>query len=101
MLKDELASLQMEHPDRLRVSYFISGSEADAWAPTSPEDRQKGYVDKKALEKVVQQCEAGRFGDEQGTKVFFCGPPGMQEAIAGKKGVLGELGVVKKQIHIF
>ncbi|KAK4543225.1 hypothetical protein LTR36_005775 [Oleoguttula mirabilis] len=101
VLKDELASLQKQHPERLRVSYFISGSEADAWAPTSQEVRQKGYVDRAALEKVVQQCETGSFGDEKGTKVFFCGPPGMQESIAGKKGVLEQLGVVKKQIHIF
>ncbi|KAK5126041.1 hypothetical protein LTR85_011396 [Meristemomyces frigidus] len=101
VLGDELAKLQKQHPERLRVSYFVSGSEADAWAPTSQEDRQKGYVDKVAMEKVVQQCETGSFGDEKGTKVFFCGPPGMQEAIVGKKGVLGELGVVKKQIHIF
>lgn len=101
VLRDELASLQKQHPQRLRVSYFISGSEADTWAETSKEERSKGYVDKVALQKAIGNYDVGSFGDANGTKVFFCGPPGMQEAITGKQGILQELGVVKEEVHIF
>jgi cytochrome-b5 reductase len=33
--------------------------------------------------------------------VFMCGPPKMEEAVAGKTGVLAELGLNKKEIHRF
>lgn len=101
VLKDELAALQRQAPERFSVSYFISGGDADAWQPTSTEERHRGYIDSAALQKASQKCEAGQFGDAKGTKVFFCGPPSMQEKIAGKKGVLQELGVSKKETQIF
>ncbi|KAK5134589.1 hypothetical protein LTR08_006375 [Meristemomyces frigidus] len=102
VLQSEFAQLQRQYPGRLRVSYFISGSaEAQSLVTEGPESRQSGYVDKSALRTAIEHCEAGSFGDEKGTKVFFCGPPGMQEGVVGKKGVLSELGVGKREVHVF
>jgi cytochrome-b5 reductase len=42
------------------------------------------------------------FGDVKGTKVFFCGPPKMEEAITGKKtGTLAQLGIEGKALYTF
>ncbi|KAI7539908.1 hypothetical protein KC331_g9463 [Hortaea werneckii] len=100
VLKEELAELQQTYPERFDVRYFISSSEADAGsAATTTQQRQKGYIDAVALRSAMEKCETGSFGDAKGTKVFFCGPPGMQEKIVGKKGVLSELGVGKKEVY--
>ena len=105
VLKTELEDLERQYPDRLQVTYAVSGAEAapDAPAPLGDERKyRKGYVDKSMLEEVIQQCKKdGAWSDEKGQKVFLCGPPKMEEAIAGKQGALGELGVTKKEIHRF
>ncbi|KAI6809809.1 hypothetical protein KC340_g18030 [Hortaea werneckii] len=99
VLKEELAKLQQSYPERFDVRYFISSSEADAGSATTTQQTQKGYIDAMALRSAMEKCETGSFGDAKGTKVFFCGPPGMQEKIVGKKGVLSELGLGKKEVY--
>ena len=103
VLKDELEALQQRYPDRLRVTYAVSGPEAAPEAPSmGPEEKyRKGYVNKSLLEDAISMVDRSAWGDEKGTKVFLCGPPKMEDAVAGKKGVLGELGLGKKEIHRF
>ena len=103
VLKEQLEALEQQHPDRLRVRYAVSGPEAKPEAPSlGPEERyKKGYVDGSMLEEAIARCKQGSWGDEKGTKVFLCGPPSMEDAIAGKQGVLGQLGVTKKEINRF
>ncbi|KAI7257422.1 hypothetical protein KC343_g577 [Hortaea werneckii] len=109
VLRDELAALQAQYPERLSVRYFVSSDDdgekgAGSLATTvaqGEQSREKGYIDAGALRRAMQECESGGggLGDAKGIKVFFCGPPGMQEKIVGKKGVLGELGVGKKEVY--
>lgn len=103
VLKEELEQLQKQFPDRLQVTYCVSGSEAKPDAPSlGDEDKyKKGYINKMVLQDAIARCESGSFGDAKGTKVFLCGPPAMEDAVAGSKGVLAELGIQKKQIHRF
>ena len=103
VLKEELESLERQHPDRLKVTYAVSGPEAAPDAPSlgGQSKWRKGYIDKFLLQEAIASCEKGKFGDEKGQKVFLCGPPKMEDALAGKQGVLGELGVTKKEIHRF
>jgi cytochrome-b5 reductase len=97
VLRRELEALEAQFPTRLRVTYAVSGN--------GPEERdgekyRKGYVDRKLVEEAIAKC-GPNFGDEKGTKVFLCGPPKMEDAVAGKNGVLAELGLAKKEIHRF
>ena len=103
VLMEELEKLEKQYPDRLHVTYAVSGPEAASDAPSLGDESKyrKGYVDKTLLQEVIAKCKEGTFGDEKGQKVFLCGPPKMEEAIAGKQGVLGELGVQKNEIHRF
>lgn len=103
VLKEELETLQREHPERLRITYAVSGPEAAPGAPSlgSEEMYRKGYVNRALLEEAFGKVDKGAWGDEKGTKVFLCGPPKMEDALAGKQGVLGELGLGKKEIHRF
>lgn len=104
VLKDELETLQKQHPDRLHVTYAVSGPEALPEAPKpGPEDSyRKGYVNKSLMEEAIGKLDKAAWGDDKGTKVFLCGPPKMEEALAGKKGgVLQELGLGKKEVHRF
>lgn len=102
VLRRELEELEARFPRRLSVTYAVSGPEAevDAAALGDAGRYRKGYVDRGLMEEAIKGCGEG-FGDEKGTKVFLCGPPKMEEAVAGKKGVLAELGVGKKEIHRF
>lgn len=103
VLKKELEDLESQYPDRLQVTYCVSGPEAQAEAPSLGDERKwkKGYVDSAVLKEAIARCEGGQWGDEKGTKVFLCGPPAMEKAIGGKGGVLAELGVTGKQVHKF
>jgi cytochrome-b5 reductase len=103
VLKDELEALEKQYPDRLHVTYAVSGPEAKPDAPSLGDESKyrKGYVDKSLLQEAIAKCQKGTFGSEKGEKVFLCGPPKMEEAVAGKNGVLAELGVQKKEIHRF
>lgn len=103
VLKTELEALEAAFPDRLKVTYAVSGPESAPDAPSlgSPGKYRKGYVNKSLLQETIAQCEKGSLGNEKGTKVFLCGPPKMEDALAGRAGVLGELGVTRKDIHKF
>jgi cytochrome-b5 reductase len=103
VLKNELEALEKQYPDRLHVTYAVSGPEAKPDAPSLGDESKyrKGYVDKSLLQKAIAKCKNGTFGVENGQKVFLCGPPKMEDALAGKNGVLAELGVQKKEIHRF
>ncbi|KXL44494.1 hypothetical protein M433DRAFT_135097 [Acidomyces richmondensis BFW] len=103
VLKSEMEELEFAHPDRFRVTYAVSGSEAapDASSLGDVDKYRKGYVNKAMLEEVIARCQKGSWGDEKGTKIFLCGPPKMETALAGRQGVFGELGIAKKEIHRF
>lgn len=104
VLQKELETLQTQHPDRLNITYCVSGPEAAVDAPSLGDESKwrKGYVDRALVSEAIEQCKKdGAWGTEKGQKVFLCGPPKMEEAVAGKKGILEELGVGKKEIHRF
>ena len=97
VLRRELEELEAQFPQRLRVTYAVSGSGP---VESDKEKYRKGYVDRALLEEAIAKCGPS-FGDQKGTKVFLCGPPKMEEAVASKSGVLAELGLGKKEIHRF
>lgn len=103
VLKKELESLQSEYPDKLKVTYIVSGPEGKPDAPSlgEPEKYRKGYISEELLGESIAQLSKGQFGDEKGVKVFFCGPEKMQSSITGKSGILSHLGVDKKSTHVF
>lgn len=97
VLGKELAELQKRFPDRLGVTVTVSKPIEEG-----AQNFKKGYVDESLLKEVMQRS-GEKWGDAKGTKVFLCGPPAMEEALAGSKGtsVLKKLGVEKKEIHRF
>jgi cytochrome-b5 reductase len=97
VLRRELEELEAQYPQRLRVTYTVSGSGP---AEVDGEKFRKGYVDRALVQEAIAKC-GSNFGDERGTKVFLCGPPKMEEVVAGKGGVLADLGLGKKEIHRF
>lgn len=104
VLKSELDELEKSFPERLRVTYAVSGT-SGVDVPDSGKFR-RGYVDERLLRDVVGECRknSGSWGGENGSKgqrVFLCGPPGMEEALAGNRGVLSSLGVERRQVHRF
>ena len=109
VLGKELEELERQYPDRLRVTYTVSGPEASPEGPSLGDEAKykKGRVTKAILQEVVDRCQKGTWGDEKGTQVFLCGPPAMEEVLAGKKGfgstpgVLSELGVEKGKVYRF
>ncbi|KXT01013.1 hypothetical protein AC578_4450 [Pseudocercospora eumusae] len=103
VLKEELEQLEKQYPGRLQVTYCVSGPEGKPEAPSLGDEQKykKGYINQSVLQEAIARCEKGSFGDAKGTKVFLCGPPTMENEIAGKGGALGQLGISKKQIHKF
>jgi cytochrome-b5 reductase len=105
VLKNELEELERRFPERLKVTYAVSGAEGKPEAPSlgDEEKYKKGYVNEGVVKEAIERCQRrGGWGDEaKGTKVFLCGPPKMEDAVAGKQGLLGNLGVQKKEIHRF
>ncbi|KAK3074501.1 hypothetical protein LTR53_002983 [Teratosphaeriaceae sp. CCFEE 6253] len=104
VLKNELEELERQYPGRLQVTYCVSGPEGKTGAADlgAPGKYKQGYITSEVLREAITRAKLGSFGDAKGTKVFICGPPTMQEAIAGKTGWLGgEYGLVKKEIHAF
>jgi cytochrome-b5 reductase len=97
VLRRELEELEAQFPQRLRVTYAVSGSGP---AESDGAKYRKGYVDRAVLQDAIAKC-GPNLGDEKGTKVFLCGPPKMEDAVAGKTGILAELGLNKKEIHRF
>lgn len=101
VLKNELEALERKYGDRLRVTYCVGGPEGAADAPPfeDPAKYRKGFVDRGLLSEVVYRAKLRNWGDEKGTKVWICGPPAMQEAVAGPNGLLKDLGADK--VHKF
>ncbi|KAI6760502.1 hypothetical protein HG530_009362 [Fusarium avenaceum] len=89
LLRKELDDFAREFPDRFQVKYTVS-------KPKEGSEMRRGRIDRELLEEVLPK-------GVQDTKVFVCGPPGMEDALVGKKGegVLGQLGFTKNQIHKF
>lgn len=98
VLQKELEELERKSEGRLRVTYAVSGTDAPA---TEDQKFKRGYINKSVLQEAIARCEKGSWGDAKGTRVWLCGPPAMETAVAGKQGVLAELGVSGKQVHKF
>lgn len=104
VLQKELEQLEAQYPGRLQVIYAVSGAEGKPDAPSLGDENKftKGYINKSVLQEAIARCNTeGTWGDTQGTKVWLCGPPVMENAIAGRQGVLAELGVSGKQVKKF
>lgn len=103
VLGRELEELEAQHPGRVQVTYTVSGAEGKPDAPSLGDEKRfkKGYINKSVLQQAIARCEGGSWGDTNGTKVWLCGPPAMESAVAGKEGVLAELGVSGKEVHKF
>ncbi|KAF3763226.1 hypothetical protein M406DRAFT_48989 [Cryphonectria parasitica EP155] len=101
LLRREFEDLESRFgKDRFRAVYAVSrGGEKLAGGD---ERFRKGYVTEALLREVAVPAS------EENTKVMVCGPPGMEEALLGKKGwggrqegILAKLGYRKDQIHQF
>ena len=99
LLDKQLTELKAHAGDGLQITYFVSGDEAKAGSV--PAEFKPGRITEAALSQVLQSIGKEKLGDEKGTKVFLCGPPAMEEALAGKNGVFTQLGITKKAIHRF
>lgn len=89
ILGSELAQMEQQYPGRFKVVYTVS-------KPQSGSTYAQGHVTKELL------SAAGVFKGEKGaSKVFVCGPPGMEKALTGSKGILEQLGYGKKEVHRF
>lgn len=85
LFEKEFKEYERRFPGRFRAVYTVSGGGEGV-------GREKGYVTKELVEKVV-----GR----DGGMVFVCGPPAMEKALVGKSGILAELGYGKDRVHNF
>ncbi|KAF5863295.1 hypothetical protein ETB97_010293 [Aspergillus alliaceus] len=96
VLKNELDAFERKFPDRFKVVYTVSD-------PGEGSPFPKGKITKELLERELVGAK-----DSKGTKVFLCGPPGMEASVAGTKGrffgqagILEEMGYSKEQIQKF
>ncbi|USW50651.1 Putative oxidoreductase FAD/NAD(P)-binding, NADH:cytochrome b5 reductase [Septoria linicola] len=101
VLKNELEHLEKQFPDKLQLTYCVSGAEGRPEAASLGDKTRykKGYVDKRVLQEVIARTQS--LGDAKGTKVFVCGPPALENALTARGGVLAELDIEKKNIHKF
>lgn len=93
-LKDEFHQLEKKFPGRFAAHYTISRPSQGSIYPS-------GRVTSDFLRRIVS--ESG-FDKSDGSKIFLCGPPAMEEAVAGKRGtpgILEGLGFKKDQLHRF
>lgn len=98
LLKDELAQLEKDFPDRFRAFYTLD-------TPPSGWKHGSGVINKELLKTVIPDPKSNNI------KVFVCGPPGLYKAISGPKvsptdqgdlsGILKELGYTKDQVFKF
>lgn len=91
LLRNELEGYKKRFPDRFNYVYTVS----------HPQEKEsslrKGYVTEELLRGVMGSAE-------KDTRVFVCGPPGMEEALVGSRkspGILDRLGFSKDQIYKF
>ncbi|KAI9897568.1 hypothetical protein N3K66_007424 [Trichothecium roseum] len=103
LLAEELGELQARFPGRLRTVVTVS-------RPTRNNKNdnagyREGYVTKELLDEVFAGDGEKESGGRGGvTKVFVCGPPGMERALVGSKsapGILEQAGFKKSQIQKF
>lgn len=92
-LRDEFTAMEREHPGRFKAVYVVA-------TPKAGSPYQKGFITRQVLEK------AGLSPTEEGNrdvKVLVCGPPAMEKALKGKRGVgvLAELGYRPNQVYSF
>jgi cytochrome-b5 reductase len=94
--------LEKDFPGRLQVTYSVSGPEAAPKSPSLGDEQKfkKGYINKSVLQEAIARCDSRNLGDGK-VKVWICGPPAMESAVAGKQGVLAEFGITGKQVHKF
>ena len=89
LFKDEFETFERKFGDRFRCIYTVSNPVKDSGFP-------KGYITKALLEKTIPSAKT------EGVKVLFCGPPAMENAIAGPRGLLpgsqGPVGGVLKEM---
>ena len=88
LLRKEFEELEREFEGRFKLVVTVSN-------PVEGSRYRKGYVNKELLEEVEDA------GTRAEGKVFLCGPPPMEKALTGRKGVLEELGYRKDQIYKF
>ena len=86
LFRSEFDEFEKIYPGRFRAVYTVSN-------PVRGSTLRRGYVTKNLLEEVL--------GEQKSDKVFVCGPPKMEEALTGRKGILEELGFAKGQVHKF
>jgi cytochrome-b5 reductase len=102
-LRDEFEKLEMEHPGQFRAVYVVA-------EPGEGSKYARGFVTRQVLEGAGVAVGKGEKDGEKGdVKVLVCGPPGMEKALTGSKGLLGsaktgvlqEMGFRRDQIHRF
>lgn len=108
LFRDEFARWQKQRPDRFKAVYAVTnskadGNAADTGALAQGSEVRKGRVTAELLKEVLPGPST------EGLKIFLCGPPAMEEAVAGKKGAFGrqgplggvlkELGYESGQVH--
>ncbi|KAL4803412.1 hypothetical protein BDV18DRAFT_40721 [Aspergillus unguis] len=95
LMRREFEEYKKIYPGRLDVHYTVS---RPGEAFKEGQGVRRGYVDKGVLAEVLKGSGPG---SDQDAKVFVCGPPAMEEALTGKKGVLEQLGYGKGRVHRF
>ncbi|PHH87984.1 hypothetical protein CDD83_8146 [Cordyceps sp. RAO-2017] len=91
LLKDELDRFEREYPDRFKATYVVGKSRSG-----SP--FRKGQITAELLRELLSPPAHGE------TKIFVCGPPGLETALVGgwtTSGILNQLGYLKGQVHVF
>lgn len=93
-LKNDFDSLWKKYPERFAAYYTVS-------RPSTDSPFASGRVTSDFLQKVMTDTAFKQAGDG---KILLCGPPAMEEAVAGKRGqvgVLEQLGFTKDQVYRF
>ncbi|KAL4793675.1 hypothetical protein BDV19DRAFT_366056 [Aspergillus venezuelensis] len=101
LFREQFDAYKKQFPGRFDVHYAVSRP-SETFRPDAENGLRSGYVDSKVLGEVMQGPE------EQGTKVFVCGPPAMETSLVGGgpfgeggKGILEQLGYSKDKVHRF
>lgn len=81
LFESEFRELEKKYPGRFKAVYTVSN-------PTANSSFSKGYVTRELLKENIPGP------NERDVKVLFCGPPAMEKAIAGPRGLLGSQGGV-------
>lgn len=91
LLRDELEHFKNRFPGRFNYVYTISHPQGgDSSMP-------KGYITEQLLRDFIN-------GPNHDSKVFICGPPGLETSLTGsgkEPGILSRLGFAKDQIYKF